>query len=219
MIPALQAQLRDVRDALENLMKAIEKGVFTRTTKARLEELEAEEEKLIKCIQEEEAKIPKISKEMILYTLYKYRDMDMRVQKNRERLIDGFVKAIIVYDDYFKVHLTYTDEPIDMPTTEEIEFMGQSSDIASAVSPKKDTHHLVCVFFCRTGIERPLRKHAGGMFFRSGEIPFSPGRSPSDCERARILEPAAHKVVMKMATKELPSIGKFLSHPRHPTNG
>jgi hypothetical protein len=84
---------------------------------------------------------------MILYTLYKYRDMDMRVQKNRERLIDGFVKAIIVYDDYFKVHLTYTDEPIDMPTTEEIEFMDQSSDIASAVSPNKKSHTLGVGFF------------------------------------------------------------------------
>ena len=146
MVPALQAQLKDVRNALDNLMKAIEKGVFTRTTKSRLEELEAEEERLIKCIQEEEAKIPKISKEMILFTLYKYRDMDMRVQKNRERLIDGFVKAIIVYDDYFKIHLTYTDEPIEMPTTEEIEFMDQSSDIASAVSPKK-THTFRCVSF------------------------------------------------------------------------
>jgi hypothetical protein len=147
MVPALQAQLKDVRSVLDNLMKAIEKGVFTRTTKARLEELEAEEERLIKCIQEEEAKIPKISKEMILYTLYKYRDMDMRVQKNRERLIDGFVKAIIVYDDCFKVHLTYTDDPIDMPTTEEIEFMDQSSDIASAVSPKKkDIHPDVFLF-------------------------------------------------------------------------
>ena len=147
MVPALQAQLKDVRNALDNLMKAIEKGMFTRTTKARLEELEAEEERLIKCIQEEEAKIPKISKEMILYTLYKYRDMDMRVQKNRERLIDGFVKAIIVYDDYFKVHLTYTDEPIDMPTTEEIEFMDQSSDIASAVSPIKKDIHLDVLFY------------------------------------------------------------------------
>jgi hypothetical protein len=49
-------------------------------------------------------------------------------------LIDGFVKAISVYDANFKVHLTYTDEPIDMPTTEEMEFMDQSSDIASAVS-------------------------------------------------------------------------------------
>ncbi len=171
MVPALQAQLKDVRSALDNLMKAIEKGVFTRTTKARLEELEAEEERLIKCIQEEEAKIPKISKEMILYTLYKYRDMDMRVQKNRERLIDGFVKAIIVYDDYFKVHLTYTDEPIDMPTTEEIELMDQSSDIASAVSPENNTTQLGGVIFCRTGIERPLRKVSGGHFLGRGRFP------------------------------------------------
>jgi hypothetical protein len=87
---------------------------------------------------------------MILYTLYKYRDMDMRVQKNRERLIDGFVKAIIVYDDYFKVHLTYTDEPIDMPTTEEIEFMDQSSDIASAVSPNNKSHTQRCGIYYLT---------------------------------------------------------------------
>ena len=57
-----------------------------------------------------------------------------------EQLIDGFVKAIIVY-------LTYTDEPIDMPTTEEIEFMDQSSDIASAVSPKNNTTLMVVLFF------------------------------------------------------------------------
>jgi hypothetical protein len=167
--------LKDVRSALDNLMKAIEKGVFTRTTKARLEELEAEEERLIKCIQEEEAKIPKISKEMILYTLYKYRDMDMRVQKNRERLIDGFVKAIIVYDDYFKVHLTYTDEPIDMPTTEEIEFMDQSSDIASAVSPKKTPPNRV-VSFLPYGNRKAVKKSVRWTLFRPWEIPFF-----SDC--------------------------------------
>ena len=56
-------------------------------------------------------------------------------------------KAIIVYDDYFKVHLTYTDEPIDMPTTEEIELMDQSSDIASAVSPKKTPSFWMVSFF------------------------------------------------------------------------
>ena len=166
-------------------MKAIEKGVFTRTTKARLEELEADEERLIKCIQEEEAKIPKISKEMILYTLYKYRDMDMRVQKNRERLIDGFVKAIIVYDDYFKVHLTYTDGPIDMPTTEEIEFMDQSSDIASAVSPKNNTTHLGGVIFCRTGIERPLRKVSGGHFLARGRFPWFSDASHRDVNESQ----------------------------------
>lgn len=182
MVPALQAQLKDVRSALDNLMKAIEKGVFTRTTKARLEELEAEEERLIKCIQEEEAKIPKISKEMILYTLYKYRDMDMRVQKNRERLIDGFVKAIIVYDDYFKVHLTYTDEPIDMPTTEEIEFMDQSSDIASAVSPKRRTSKRMSFFFAMWN-RKAVKKICRWYIFRLREILLAFGHIPWGCGR------------------------------------
>ena len=114
---------------------------------------------LIKRIQKEEAKIPKISKEMILYTLYKYRDMNMRVQKNWERLIDGFIKAIIVYDDYFKVHLTYTDEPIDMPTSEEIEFMDQSSDIASFL------HRVLSVISgCRSTLPRKKTHRFRGAF-------------------------------------------------------
>lgn len=74
-------------------------------------------------------------------------ERDMRVQKNQERLIDGFVKAIIVYDNYFMVHLTYADEPIDMPTTEEIEFTDQCSDIASAVSQKITPPKWVVLFF------------------------------------------------------------------------
>ena len=45
MILALEAQLREVQSSIDNIMKAIEKGVVTRTTKTRLEELEAEEEK------------------------------------------------------------------------------------------------------------------------------------------------------------------------------
>ena len=46
MILALEAQLREVQSSIDNIMKAIEKGVVTRTIKIRLEELEAEEEKI-----------------------------------------------------------------------------------------------------------------------------------------------------------------------------
>jgi hypothetical protein len=52
--------------------------------------------------------------------------------------------------------------------------MGQSSDIASAVSPKKKDIHSDVLLFCRTGIERPLRKHAGGMFLGRGRFPLLP---------------------------------------------
>ena len=141
MVLALEAQLKGVRDSIDNIMKAIEKGVVTRSTKARLEELEAEEERITWSIKEEEAKMPKITKEFIIFTLHKFRNLDLRFEKNKERLIDGLVKAIFVYDDYIKVILTFDDNPINIPTTEEIEYMANSSDIQSSTSPetKKDT--------------------------------------------------------------------------------
>ena len=39
-IPLLEKQLREVNKKLDNLMKAIEDGLYTRTTKERLEVLE-----------------------------------------------------------------------------------------------------------------------------------------------------------------------------------
>ena len=62
MVLALEAQLKEVWDSIDNIMKAIEKGVVTRSTKSRLEELEAEEEKITLNIKLEEAKRPKIQK-------------------------------------------------------------------------------------------------------------------------------------------------------------
>lgn len=71
----------------------------------------------------------------ILFALDKFRKLDLRIEENKERLIDGLVKAIIVYDDHFEVFLTFDDSPITIPTSEEIESMKNSSDIASVTSP------------------------------------------------------------------------------------
>ena len=114
-----------------------------------MEELEAEEEKIKWNIKAEEDKRPKITKDFILFTLHKFRSLDLRFEKNKERLIDGLVKAIFVYDDYIKLILTFDDKPINIPTSDEIENMANSSDIQSNVSPKKThTRWRVCVFCC-----------------------------------------------------------------------
>lgn len=135
VVLALEAQLKEVRSSIDNIMTAIEKGIVTRTTKNRLEELESEEEQLLRSIRLEEDKAPKITKDFILFTLHKFRDLDLRFEKNMERLIDGFVKAIIVYDDYIKVVLTYDGSPVTIPTSDEIEYMEHSLDIPSLASP------------------------------------------------------------------------------------
>ena len=45
-IPLLEKQLREVNKKLDNLMKAIEDGLYTRTTKERLEALEIQKDGL-----------------------------------------------------------------------------------------------------------------------------------------------------------------------------
>ncbi len=147
MIPALQSQLKHVRSGIQNMMNAIEMGVVTRNTKARLQELEAEEDRLIAAIKEEEAKMPKIDKEMILFTLHRYRDLDLHIQKNKERLIDGLVKAIYLYDDKLVFYLTYTDDPVTIPTAEELDTMENSSDVSALSSPKRKPPFWVVFLF------------------------------------------------------------------------
>lgn len=160
MILALEAQLKDVQSSIDNIMKAIEKGVVTRTTKTRLVELEAEEETIKRNIKAEEDKRPTITKDFILFTLHKFRNLDLRFEKNKERLIDGLVQAIFVYDDYIKLILTFDDRPINIPATEEIEYMANSSDIQSSASPNKSRRNKVAPAFVWS-------------FFTNRDIPFS----------------------------------------------
>ncbi len=65
----------------------------------------------------------------------------------KERLIDGLVKAIFDYDDYIKLILTFDDKPITIPTSDEIEYMANSSDIQSSASPTTKNHPLWMVFY------------------------------------------------------------------------
>ncbi|MGN0618381.1 MAG: hypothetical protein ACI4J7_05095 [Ruminiclostridium sp.] len=144
VVPALKSQLSEVRKAIDNILKAIEMGIITRSTKERLEELEAEEERLKTNIEAEEYSSPKLTKEQIVFTLTKFRALDMRVTKNRERLVDALVKSILIYNDRVVFYLTYKDEPVEIPTRDEIIDSEKSSDIKVNGSP---TMYLANAYF------------------------------------------------------------------------
>jgi hypothetical protein len=56
-VPALESQLKQTKKEIENLMKAIMAGVVTKTTKAKLEQLEAEQETLEVAIIKEKSSV------------------------------------------------------------------------------------------------------------------------------------------------------------------
>ena len=108
-LPLYEQQLQEAQRGIDNLLNAIQQGILTKSTKTRLEELEATKEDLeIKIANEKIAK-PRISPEFVTFWLHKFRKLDVRQQSHRKMLIDAFVNAIYLYDDKMVITFNYKD--------------------------------------------------------------------------------------------------------------
>ena len=101
----LKAALKNSEKSIKNIMKAIEEGIFTATTRQRLMELESQVEDLKLQIAKEEIKKPTISKEQVVYWLNLFKKGDVHDVAFRERLLDVFVHSVYVYNE--KVIIAY----------------------------------------------------------------------------------------------------------------
>lgn len=135
VIPALEAQLKSVKESIKNILKAIEQGIFTKTTKERLEELEAEEKDIVEKIEAERNSQIVFTEDQILFFLNRFRSLDITIEKNREILIDRLINKIILYDDG-KIILTFNfqNEP-ETNTVEEIENAAQLGSDINGIAP------------------------------------------------------------------------------------
>lgn len=97
-LAGLQENLKETDKRIANLMKAIEQGIITETTKARLEELENEKRQIIAEIEQEELKKPLLSKERIMYWLYSFRNGSIEDENYKRTIVDTLVNSIYVYD-------------------------------------------------------------------------------------------------------------------------
>ena len=173
-IPLLEKQLREVNKKLDNLMKAIEDGLYTRTTKERLEALEIQKDELTAKIADEKLKKPSFNENFIRFWLMKFRKFDVSQKKQRKALIEIFVNAIFLYDDRMLITFNYKDgtqtvrfeDTLTADSAEE-----KSSDLSSLAGPRAS--RFICWLFCcnkRPGQGRTL---CPGLSARCG------GRQPS----------------------------------------
>ena len=147
-LPLFEQQLKETDTAIDNLLNAIQMGVLTKSTKARLEELEATKEELEVKISCEKLAKPKITAEQVTYWLHQFRKLDTTSQTQRKILIDAFVNAIFLYDD--KVLLTFNFKDgtktitfDDVQTAMNSENTG--SDLNCFAAPKRQSSD--CLFF------------------------------------------------------------------------
>lgn len=131
----LESRLTETQKALNNIMNAIEQGIISRHTQARLAELEKEEEQ----IRFEMAALPenhgKLTQEHIKYLLNSFMQPDgCAAEEYKRNIIDCFVSSVHVFTD--KIVLTYnltgTDGKLEKS---ELQAALNSSDLQRIGSP------------------------------------------------------------------------------------
>ena len=134
VLPLLHKQYAETQRAIDNLLRAIEQGILTASTKQRMEDLEREKASLSMQITKEEMSRPSLTKEKIRFWFCRLRKLDMKKPEHRRRLIDSFLNAIILHEDYLEFIFNYKEGTITV-TFEELEAAGLGSDLKGLAGP------------------------------------------------------------------------------------
>lgn len=106
IINLLTSQLNDIQRSITNIMKAIEQGVVTSTTKQRLEELENQKVEIeVKLHQEKAKATSKIQKADIA------RFLSVAIQNEPLPMITLLIKKVVLFNDRIEIYYNYTDTP------------------------------------------------------------------------------------------------------------
>ena len=83
--------------------------ILTKSTKSRLEELEAARDELENKIALEKLAKPRISEEFVRFFLERFRDLDLSKLEHRKMLIEVFLNAVYVFNDKIVISCNYKD--------------------------------------------------------------------------------------------------------------
>ena len=112
-------------------------GIFTPSTKQRLEDLENQRRELSLQIAKEELAQPTLARDQIIFWLHRFRKLDTTKLEHRRRLINSFVNAVILYDDHLVFVGNYKDGSKTV-TFAELEAAGLGSDLTMLAVPEEE---------------------------------------------------------------------------------
>ena len=177
-LPLLKKQLAETEKGINNMLNAIQAGIFTPSTKQRLDELEETKSQLEVSILQEEMHKPLLTREQIAFFIYRFRKFDVTKREQRQRLIDSFVNAVYLYEDKIILTFNYKDGSKTI-TLAEVE----GSDLSVLGAPQK-TACLCGTPFLYACLRRTSAKAWGAQAFSSWLAPGRIWRSAPDSSRA-----------------------------------
>jgi len=136
---SIRAQLKDVEGKLNNLVKAIEAGIFNSTTAERMNVLENQKSMLNDALLAEQNRK---KCDLTLNTIVKFLSSlvgDINNPDTRHRLLDFFVDKIYVYPDKMVLTFYYTDDRRELPFEETIQLIDNRKKIVDMMnSPRPE---------------------------------------------------------------------------------
>lgn len=105
VLSLLENERKETRRALENIMKAIESGIFNTTTQTRMNELEKQLTDI-----EDKIELEKYNEQKILTKEKVMAYLTNAILKKPKTLIHTLIQKIIVYEDKIEIYYNYTDE-------------------------------------------------------------------------------------------------------------
>ena len=98
-IPELSTRLTEVEQGINNITKAVEKGIASDALLNRLTELEKEKKDLTSQLREEEKYIYRIDRDQVVFWLTKFQGGDIEDEDFRRRIINLLVNSVTVWDE------------------------------------------------------------------------------------------------------------------------
>lgn len=129
-MPLLESQRKDIQKKINNIIKAIEDGMYNASLQERMKELEKQLEDVNISILRESVRMPVFTEEMIIKWLRHFQQMDINDSESRRQLIDSFVHKVFLYDDRLIFIFNLDGNPIEVSYD-----TVQSSDFATCVPP------------------------------------------------------------------------------------
>lgn len=115
---SVKSQLADVEKRLKNIVEAVEDGAFSPTLRKRLAELEKQKGQLEEELDRISIIEPVFSKSEVVEWLKTYRNGDISDPSYRWNIVQNFVNAVYVYDDYIKIVYNYGINSSILPLSE-----------------------------------------------------------------------------------------------------
>ncbi len=169
-LTALNNTLKDTQKTIDNIMRAIEQGIITDTTKQHLLDAEERKKAIQFAIAKEEIKKPPITKKQIEFFL---RDMKNKTQNSEEQIeeiIKTFINAVYLYDDKLVITFNFCEgENLKKLELTDLEKFGLDDSPFTNAEPSETSNHLFYRFcFClgyavagKTAVSKNARLCAG----------------------------------------------------------